>query len=214
MESKRVSVTQSSWIICDPIDSSLPGPSVHGTLQARILEWVVPPTSRDSSQLRELRSPALQVDSLPFEPAGMPTYLPAKQALFSQKPALFSTFPFLSVGYHLVSIWKPLTPLSSSPSSTTFFNPSRPPPSHLHHCAARTPPHSHLWTLLSVMWQPGWEENVYMCMSESLQSPHETVITLLIGYTTIQTKKFKIKERDQGANFEYVIWSSACQFVH
>ena len=55
------------------------------------------------------------------------------------------------------------------------------------------------------MWQPGWDENVYMCMSESLQSSHETVITLLIGYTTIQTKKFKIKERDQGANFEYVI---------
>ena len=60
------------------------------------------------------------------------------------------------------------------------------------------------------MWQPGWDEslekNVYMCMSESLQSSHETVITLLIGYTTILTKKFKIKkERDQGANFEYVI---------
>ena len=48
----------------------------------------------------------------------------------------------------------------------------------------------------------------------SLQSSHETVITLLIGYTTILTKKFKIiKERDQGANFEYVIWSAACQFV-
>ena len=26
--------------LCDPMDSSLPGSSVHGILQARILEWV------------------------------------------------------------------------------------------------------------------------------------------------------------------------------
>ena len=28
-------------ILCDPIDHSPPGTSVHGLLQARILEWVV-----------------------------------------------------------------------------------------------------------------------------------------------------------------------------
>ena len=27
--------------LCDPMDCSLPGSSVHGILQARILEWVV-----------------------------------------------------------------------------------------------------------------------------------------------------------------------------
>ena len=27
-------------LFCDPTDCSTPGPSVHGTLQARILEWV------------------------------------------------------------------------------------------------------------------------------------------------------------------------------
>ena len=26
--------------LCDPMDCSLPGPSVHGILQARILEWI------------------------------------------------------------------------------------------------------------------------------------------------------------------------------
>ena len=31
---------QSCPTLCDPIDSSPPGSSVHGTLQARILEWV------------------------------------------------------------------------------------------------------------------------------------------------------------------------------
>ena len=32
--------------LCDPMDSSLPGSSVHVILQARILEWVATPSSR------------------------------------------------------------------------------------------------------------------------------------------------------------------------
>ena len=43
--------------------------TVHGILQARILEWKAFPFSRGSSQPR---SPALQVDSLPAEPQGKP----------------------------------------------------------------------------------------------------------------------------------------------
>ena len=35
-----VLVTQSCLTLCDPMDCSLPGSSVHGILQARILEWV------------------------------------------------------------------------------------------------------------------------------------------------------------------------------
>ena len=31
---------QSCLILCDPMDYSLPGSSVHGILQARILEWI------------------------------------------------------------------------------------------------------------------------------------------------------------------------------
>ena len=33
----------------DPMDCSPPGPSVHGISQARILEWVAIPISRESS---------------------------------------------------------------------------------------------------------------------------------------------------------------------
>ena len=32
-------VTQSCPTLCDPIDGSLPGSSVHGIFQARVLEW-------------------------------------------------------------------------------------------------------------------------------------------------------------------------------
>ena len=44
---------QSCPTLCDPVDYSLPGFSVHGTLQARIVEWVAMPSSRGSSQPRD-----------------------------------------------------------------------------------------------------------------------------------------------------------------
>ena len=46
---KSVLVMQSCPILCDPMDCSPPGPSVHRILQARILEWVVILFSRRSS---------------------------------------------------------------------------------------------------------------------------------------------------------------------
>ena len=39
--------------ICHPMDCSLPGASVHGILQARLLEWVAMLSSRGSSRLRD-----------------------------------------------------------------------------------------------------------------------------------------------------------------
>ena len=39
--------------LCDPMDCSLPGSSIHGILQARTLEWVALPSSRGSSQPRD-----------------------------------------------------------------------------------------------------------------------------------------------------------------
>jgi len=39
--------------LCDPMDCSQPGFSVHRILQARILEWVAMPSSRGSSQPRD-----------------------------------------------------------------------------------------------------------------------------------------------------------------
>ena len=40
---------QSCLTLCDAMDYSLPGSSVHGILQAGILEWVAMPFSRGSS---------------------------------------------------------------------------------------------------------------------------------------------------------------------
>ena len=43
------SVAQSCPTLCDPMDCSPPGSSVHGILQARKLEWVAVPSSQGSS---------------------------------------------------------------------------------------------------------------------------------------------------------------------
>ena len=48
-----VKLLQSCPTLCDPMDCSFPGSSVHGILQARILEWVTMPSFRGSSQLRD-----------------------------------------------------------------------------------------------------------------------------------------------------------------
>ena len=77
---------------CVPMDCSPPGSSVYGILQARILEWVAIPYSRESSQPRDRTqwsrlppsstpssgdrtqgsNPALQADSLLSAPPGKP----------------------------------------------------------------------------------------------------------------------------------------------
>ena len=67
----KVKIAQLFPTLCDPMDCSPSGSSVHGLLQARILEWVDIGFCRGSSHLGiELGSPALQADSLPSEPPG------------------------------------------------------------------------------------------------------------------------------------------------
>ena len=47
-------VAQSCPTLCDPVDCSLAGSSIHGILQARILEQVAISFSRGSSRPRDL----------------------------------------------------------------------------------------------------------------------------------------------------------------
>ena len=42
-------LVQSCLTLCYPMDFSLPDSSVHGILQARILQWITIPSSRGSS---------------------------------------------------------------------------------------------------------------------------------------------------------------------
>ena len=69
-----VLVAQLCLTLCDPTDYSLPGSSVHGILQASILEWVLFPSPGNlPNPWIEHGSPTLQADSLPSESPGKPT---------------------------------------------------------------------------------------------------------------------------------------------
>ena len=66
-----VKVAQSCPTLRDPMDCSLTRSSVHGILQARILDGAAISLSRDLPNPGiEPRSPTLQVDSLPSELSG------------------------------------------------------------------------------------------------------------------------------------------------
>ena len=67
-------VAQSCLTLCDPMDCSPPGPSVHTILQARIWSGLSFPPSGDLPDPGiKPRFPALEVDSLPAVPPGKPT---------------------------------------------------------------------------------------------------------------------------------------------
>ena len=67
---------QSCPALCDPLDCSLPGSSVHGIFQGRILEWVAVPSSRGSSWSRDWTQRVLASAGRLFTivPPGKPPY--------------------------------------------------------------------------------------------------------------------------------------------
>ena len=65
-------VAQSCPTLCDPVDCSPPGSSIHGILQARILSGLPFPSPGDLLNPGiKPRSPALQADALTSEPPGI-----------------------------------------------------------------------------------------------------------------------------------------------
>ena len=122
---------QSCLTLCNPMDCSPPNSSVHGILQARILEWVVMPSSRASSWPRHLPYPRLlgllhwQVGSLPLAPPGKPGRVPYSDLIYLIKlwtclrgitrKALclwwYGLFHYLAVGKFCLpaAMWLPVT---------------------------------------------------------------------------------------------------------
>ena len=68
------SVTELCPTLCKPMDCCLPGSSVHGISQARILEWVAISFSRDlPDQGMEPGTPALEGSFFTTEPSEKPS---------------------------------------------------------------------------------------------------------------------------------------------
>ena len=67
------SVAQSCLTLCEPMDCSSSGSSVHGIRQTRMLEWFAMPSSRGTSPTQGSNPVScLQADSLPSELPGKP----------------------------------------------------------------------------------------------------------------------------------------------
>ena len=60
--SVKCEIAQSCPTLCDSMDCSLPGSSVHGIFQARVLEWVAISFSRGSSRPRDRTQVSCIVD--------------------------------------------------------------------------------------------------------------------------------------------------------
>ena len=124
-------VIKSCPTLCNPMDCSLPGSSVHGILQVRVLEWVSISFKKGSSW----SNPHLlhwQVDSLPLSHQGSPKHSPIiwacrKWANQGKSLGLFATIePYTSSGQeslylvchhftqHLIGTFKQLMDLSDS----------------------------------------------------------------------------------------------------
>ena len=92
---------QSYPTLCGPRDCSLPGSSVHGIFQARMLEWVATSYSRRSAQPRHwacsLVLPALAAEFLPLVPPGKHIYIYSHIYLYLSVSYIFA-FSYCSWG--------------------------------------------------------------------------------------------------------------------
>ena len=73
---------QSCPTLQDPVDCRLPGFSIHGILQERILEWVAMPSSRGSSRPRD----RTQVSCISYTGRRVLYHDATWEALFTVKP--------------------------------------------------------------------------------------------------------------------------------
>ena len=115
-------VSQSCLTLCDPMDCSPPGSSIHEIFQARVLEWVAISFSRGSSWPRDQTgSPALWADPLLSEPPGEPLILLITKKKKKRKKSI-GLFSFL--------LWYKIKGLSFQFSSVPQWCPTAIQPSH------------------------------------------------------------------------------------
>ena len=135
----RAESLQSCPTLCNLMDCSPPGSSVHRILQARILEWVAAPSSISS---RLPKSPCLKPPSLA---GGFFTRSPQTHFLILNS----MPFPLCSLNSHLALRLRP-NHTSTFPSSCLGLALSLPFLSISHHCRFLSSPSTHRFHLTSL----------------------------------------------------------------
>ena len=97
------------FLLCDPMDCNMPGSSVHGILQARILDWVAILPSGDLGPVVEPAfptAPALVGGFFTTEPPGKPQtnliVCNIRSNVFSLRAEIRQTCPLSSCLYNIV----------------------------------------------------------------------------------------------------------------
>ena len=108
--------------LCNPVDYHLPGSSVHGILQTRILEWVAISSSRGSSQPRERTG-------VSWIAGGFFTSWAIREALcgMNQQNVIFTWSQFSSV-QSLSRVWLFVTPWIAARQASLSITNSRSSP--------------------------------------------------------------------------------------
>ena len=100
---------QSCLTLSNPLDCSLPGSSIHGILQAGILEWVAMSSSRGPFQLRNQThvycSSCLAGGFYTSEPLGQ-SYWAKREALCGKTTTTHLTSLVAQTGKHLPTMWE------------------------------------------------------------------------------------------------------------
>ena len=95
-------VAQSCPTLCDPVDGSLPGFSIHGILQAKILEWVTISFSRGSSRPRDRTCTAQEADALTSEPPGKPKVIYIYMYIYIQILSVIGFYEIQNIVPHAI----------------------------------------------------------------------------------------------------------------
>ena len=110
-------VAQSCPTLCNPMDCSPLGASVHGILQARILEWVAMPSSRGSSRPRDgPRNSCISCPAGRFFTAELPGKPPIQRCCFpvaKSCPTLYDPMNCSTPGFPVLHISLSLPKLMS-----------------------------------------------------------------------------------------------------
>ena len=120
LQSVCAKLLQSCPMLCEPVDCSPPGSSVHGSLQARILEWVAIPFFGGSSQRRDRSQVFCTADrfftiqatkqvhrDVRASPKGNPTRSSYKESQGQHAPTTYSELPSQLLGPSLITLkWK------------------------------------------------------------------------------------------------------------
>ena len=129
---RMLKLLQSCATLCDPMDCNPLGSSVHGILQARILEWVAMPSSRASSRPRDRTCVSCSTGRFfTTEPSGEPYMYPCclHQKWDTEYFHLAKRFPPASnstpgnprSGVPHYPIWLPVTDFKWNQRAITFF---------------------------------------------------------------------------------------------